>query len=230
MADYYEQLLPSREKIAQTNANAKIQSAQDRAEASAKIAALRPPNMQAAAYNGLYQGHLAQVTGNRDLTQQPETPAEMYQAAQGALNEYQNTTEGPNSAKTQGKVAAAAGASHATVGDKIAVKGATPGSSAAAMIDANKTPDAATKAQYDSANKDVANWQKATASQKRTMLGTNKFIVPGSAEDIKEYQRRVAVRDSLAQKLPGGSQTGQPSASPVQPATPQYSPGNPFAK
>jgi hypothetical protein len=206
-AHYYDDVLDARQQQTQTTvqgrtdvANVKANQARDVAEAHMKAAGMKPQSASAAQWQGLFKGNLASATKNRDLTQEPETPEEIYAATQKSLEDLQ----GPGSAKTR---------------SAVATKGATPGSSAAAMLNANKTPDAQTKADYTEANRAVEDWTKMKPSQKYAVLGK----APTPDEDKAELNRRMATRDAARGKLPG------PVGSKAVPSTPKYSANNPFA-
>lgn len=203
-SNYYDNLLESRQNIATTNANAKVQAAGISSAARVKTAEARPVNIDTQTYNASVKKHLD------DLTTDGHEPTDDDQAkaTQLALQEVGQAKQAP---KTAGAIAVSKG----TLGDKQALKATAPGSSAAAMLSANKSGDAQTKATYTDADKELQTYQKMKPSEKAAKLG--RIVVPGDATDRAELTHLTTARDAARKALPGPS------------GSPKYSSNNPYA-
>lgn len=206
-SNYYDNLLESRQNIATTNANAKVQVAGITADGRAKMQATKPLGVDQSVYNANVKKHL------NDIVAPGADPSDddLAQASNLAARELGADKQAP---KTQGAI----DISNKTQANKVALKQTAPGSSAAAMISANKSGDAQTKATYTDADKELQTYQKMKPSEKAAKLG--RIVVPGDATDRAELTRLTAARDAARKALPGGSST---------PASSKYSSNNPYA-
>lgn len=208
-SNYYDDLLDANQRKVQTTADAGVKKAQITANGRAAMQAAKPLGVDQQVYNTAVKKHLGDIVAPGA----DPTDDDLYKASTLAAQDVGTNKETP-------KVNAAVAISNKTQANKVALKQTAPGSSAAAMLSANKSPDAQTKATYADADKDYQAWGKMTASQKGAALG-KLVVLPGSPEDVKEANRRRSVRDDARNNLPGKT----PAA-----ATSKYSSNNPYAK
>lgn len=204
MSDYYDSILPARQKVAETNVAGREAVATTNKDAKVAAVNAKPSKLD---QDPVFQGELRKIVGNRDTTQQPITADEREQAALSA-----------GSKTSVSKAAGGIAASHATVKDKQAVKATMSGGSATAGANAPGYIDPTRKAQISAAEQDLKSFD------------TNKGYIPGDtskgepavifkSDPIYNKKRAalVAKRDSLV----GGSAPA--------PSTSKYSANNPFA-